>query len=76
MYVKTELNANQLVYSMTKMVSVTRYVCLITLKRFNIYEFDYVSIWLGVQCASLFWMAVIFKCLCRIAPGVDMVLWM
>ncbi len=38
MYVKT---ANQQAYSMTKMVSVTQYVLLIMLKRFNIYELDY-----------------------------------
>ncbi len=37
MYVKTANSA----YSMTKMVSVTQYVLLIMLKRFNIYELDY-----------------------------------
>ncbi len=36
-----KLTANQQVFSITKMVSVTKYVHLMMLKMLNIYELDY-----------------------------------
>ncbi len=63
MYIKT---ANQQAYSKTKIVSVTQYVLLIMLKRFNIYELDYKhtnfvarAVRFQVEPAhTLFWLAV------------------
>ncbi len=44
---------NKLVYSMTKMVSVTQYVLLIMLKWFNISELDYVLLQFVVSAVRL-----------------------
>ncbi len=62
---------------MTKMLSVTQYVHLMMLKRFNIYELNYkrfVASAVRFQrepAHSRFWLAVVFDWFCRVASGVD-----
>ncbi len=68
---------NQQVYS--KMVSVTQYVHLIMLKRFNTNELDHKCIYFIVSAVlfqrasahTRFWLAVIFDWFCRVTFGVD-----